>query len=369
MTRPLAVVPAGDPAQVLVELRSALAGDGPAVVPVAVGTPVDDLPREVPQRVALVVQTSGSTGVPKRVALSADALLASAAASDALLGGPGQWLLALPAHYIAGVNVLVRSITSGTDPVVLPAGHFDPFAFLDTAATMTHPARYVSLVPAQLARLVGTDEALETLRRFDRILVGGQSTPTALLTQALELGLNVTRTYGSSETSGGCVYDGVPIGSTVLRIADGQVELGGPTLADGYLGDEARTAERFYTEGGVRWYRTGDTGELVDGVLNVTGRLDDVIVSGGVKVSLGEVERFVKTLPHLTDAVVVARSSERWGHAPVVVTTATGTDLAALRASVAAKLGPAAAPAEVVVVESIPLLASGKPDRTRLTAR
>lgn len=368
MTRPLVVVPADDPAHVLVSLRSALAGDGPAVMPIVVGTPLDDPPSEVPQRVALVVQTSGSTGRPKRVALSADALLASAAASDALLGGPGQWLLALPAHYIAGVNVLVRSITAGTDPVVLPTGHFDPFTFLGAAATMESPMRYVSLVPTQLARLVGTDEALETLRRFDRILIGGQSTPTALLAQALELGLNITRTYGSSETSGGCVYDGVPIGGTELRILDGQVELGGPTLAEGYLGDDDRTARSFYSDGGVRWYRTGDTGELVDGILRVTGRLDDVIVSGGVKVSLSAVERYVNTLPGLVDAVVVARADERWGQVPVVVTTA-NTDLVALRASVVAELGPAAGPAEIVVVDSIPLLASGKPDRARLEAR
>lgn len=368
MPRPLIVVPAEDPAEVLAALRSALAGDGPAIMPLPQGADRTGLPREVPRRVALVVQTSGSTGRPKRVALSADALLASAAASDAVLGGPGQWLLALPAHYIAGVNVLVRSIAAETDPVVLPAGHFDPFAFLDVAATMDGPARYVSLVPAQLARLVATDAAFEALRRFDRILVGGQSTPTALLAQALELGLNVTRTYGSSETSGGCVYDGVPIGATTVRVTGGEVELGGPTLAEGYLGDETLTALSFYTESGVRWYRTGDGGRLVDDVLQVTGRLDDIIISGGVKVSLGAVERFVNTLPGLSDAVVVARADERWGQVPVVVTTG-NVDLVALRASVVEELGPAAGPAAIVVVDSIPLLASGKPDRAWLAGR
>lgn len=369
MTRLLAVVPAGDPANVLVALHSALAGDGAAVMPVAAGAPAEDAPSEVPKRVALVVQTSGSTGKPKRVALSADALLASAAASDAALGGPGQWLLALPAHYIAGVNVLVRSIAAGTDPVLLPVGHFDPFAFLNVAATMDGTARYVSLVPAQLARLLATDAALEPLRRFDRILVGGQAMPTALLAQALELGLNVTRSYGSSETSGGCVYDGVPIGGVRVRITDDEVELGGPTLAEGYLDDEARTLRHFYTESGVRWYRTGDSGRLVDGVLQVTGRLDDVIISGGVKVSLGAVERFVSTLPGLVDAVVIARADASWGQVPVVVTTTRNIDLVALRASVVAELGPAAGPADIIVMESIPMLPSGKPDRARLAAR
>ncbi|HEY0260267.1 MAG TPA: AMP-binding protein [Lacisediminihabitans sp.] len=104
MSRPLAVVPAEDPAEVLIALRAALAG-GPAVLP---GAPTQPVQEAVEQRVALVIETSGSTGRPKRVALAADALLAGAAASESALGGPGQWLLALPAHYIAGVNVLVR---------------------------------------------------------------------------------------------------------------------------------------------------------------------------------------------------------------------------------------------------------------------
>lgn len=370
--RELRVVPADDAGEVLVALRQALGGDGPAMMPVAhgVGTaeiPVE-IPVEVPQRIALVVQTSGSTGTPKRVALSADALLASAAASEAALGAPGQWLLALPAHYIAGINVLARSITAGTDPVILPSGHFDPLAFATAAVMMQHPVRFTSLVPAQLARLVETDAALDILRRFNRILVGGQSTPIALLAQALELGLNVTHTYGSSETAGGCVYDGVPIGSATVRIIDEQVELGGPTLAEGYLGDDAQTTERFFVDGGARWYRTGDAGQLADGVLHITGRLDDVIISGGLKVSLAAIERVVHTVPGLADAVVITRADAQWGTVPVVVTT-TSVSLDQVRQAVAVALGPAARPAAIVVVETIPLLASGKPDRQALTAR
>lgn len=375
MPRTLVAVP-DDPGVVLAALRSALAG-GPAIMPLPEGADRDGIPSEVPQRVALVVQTSGSTGAPKRVALSADALLASAAASEGALGGPGQWLLALPAHYIAGINVLARSISAGTEPVILPPGHFDPHAYLEAASTMDHPSRYTSLVPAQLARLLGSAEergvdALEILRRFDRILLGGQSTPTGLLAQALELGLNVTRTYGSSETSGGCVYDGVQIGATAVRLAEGavgaEIELGGPVLAEGYLGDDERTAESFYSDSGMRWYRTGDTGELVEGVLSVTGRLDDVIVSGGVNVSLGAVERVVRSLPALTDAVVVPRADDQWGAVPVVVTTAS-VSLEDVRIAVGAAHGSAARPADILVVEDIPLLASGKPDRATLVTR
>src|SRR5690606_1916302 len=169
-------------------------------------------------------------------------------------GGPGQWLLALPANYIAGINVLTRSITGGFDPVLLTG--FDVGAFGDAAASMTAPLRFTSLVPVQLARLIESDAMLELLRRFDRILVGGQAMPVDLLARALELGLDVTRTYGSAETCGGCVWDGVPLADTLVRIDDGRVELAGPTLAEGYLGDPARTDAAFHTADGHRWYRT-----------------------------------------------------------------------------------------------------------------
>jgi O-succinylbenzoic acid--CoA ligase len=355
MTR--ALEPFGE-AGMLDALRAALAGDGPAVF----AGRSDGLPATVDDAVALVVESSGSTGRPKRVALGAPALQASARASDLALGAPGQWLLALPTTYIAGLNVLVRSIFAATEPVTLPAGHFDPEQFIEAAGRMDHDVRYTSLVPTQLSRLIDTDEALAALRRFDRILVGGQATPVPLVARSLELGLNVTRTYGSSETSGGCVYDGVPIGATEVRVTDGQVEIAGEVLAEGYLDDEERTARAFVESDGRRWYRTGDTGELVDGVLRVTGRLDDVIVSGGLKVSLAALERLLNELGGLGDLVVTSEPSERWGEVPVLVTTV-DVDAAALKPTIVARLGRAAVPARVVVVDVIPRLGSGKPDR------
>jgi O-succinylbenzoic acid--CoA ligase len=350
--------------EMLPALRDALSGTGPAVF---AGRSSAELPPEVPHRVALVVQSSGSTAAPKRVALSADALLASAAATESAIGGPGQWLLALDTHYIAGVNVLVRSIAAGTEPVMVDAG-FGASEFVAAAARLDHPLRFTSLVPAQLARLLDARESLGVLRRFDRILVGGQSSPRELLERAAELGLNVTRTYGSSETAGGCVYDGRPIGTTQVRIVESEVQIAGPTLAEGYLDDPERTDAAFFADDGLRWYRTGDLGELRDGVLSVTGRLDDVIISGGVKVSLGEVERLVRGETPLTDAVVVAADDARWGQAPVVVSTRS-MDLAELREITRQSLGVAAAPARLVVVGDIPLLSSGKPDRLAIRAR
>lgn len=361
MTRELRIV-RPDPETVLAALRDALSGSGPAIL---VGEPRDGLPATVPQKIALVVETSGSTARPKRVALGANALLASAASSASAIGGHGQWLLALPVHYIAGLNVLIRSIASETEPILLDEGSFDPVAFAAAAERMDAELRFTSVVPAQLGRLLETPAAIPVLQRFDRILVGGQSTPQPMLDRASDLGIPLTRTYGSSETSGGCVYDGSPIGNTGVRVIDGQLELSGAVLAEGYLDDDERTADAFVQDAGVRWYRTGDTGEVVDGVVRVTGRIDDVIISGGVKVSLADVERVVRAMPGQSDAVVVPAPSERWGEVPVVVTTRP-IELADLRAAVGASLGAAAAPDRVITLDAIPTLSSGKPDRTTI---
>ncbi len=366
--RELRVVDASNVSAVLEGLRAALAGDGPAILPHG-GAPhglPEGLPETIEQRVALVVETSGSTGRPKRVALSADALLASAAASTSALDASGQWLLALPTHYIAGANVLVRSLAADTTPVVMPEAvtdsSFSAEAFVAAAERLDHPTRLVSLVPAQLARLVASDAATDALRRFDAILVGGQSTTPELLAAALDMGLKVVRTYGSSETSGGCVYDGVPIGDTELAIVEGRVEITGSVLAEGYLGEPRRTAFSFPERDGRRWYRSDDTGSITDGRLTVSGRVDDIIVSGGIKVSLAEIEAVVRQLARLGDAVVVASPHPEWGEVPVVVSTGS-MDLAILREAVAVKLGPAGSPNRLVIVDELPLLASGKPDR------
>jgi O-succinylbenzoic acid--CoA ligase len=331
--RPLARLTATG-ADVVPLLRAALAGDGPALLarpvdaPVAAGDPPP--PAQVERRVALVVETSGTTSRPKRVALSADALLASAAASQAALGAPGQWILALPTHYIAGLQVLVRSIAAGTAPAVLAPGSFDPRAFAELAASMdARVARYTSLVPTQLHRLVEAAEGAaeggrvrDAVRRLDAILVGGQATPPHLVDRAAALGWRVVRTYGSSETAGGCVYDGVPVATAEVAVVDGQVELAGPMLAEGYLGDPAATDAAFGEHDGRRWYRTGDGGELVDGVLRITGRLDDVVISGGEKLRLAAVEEAARSLaawhPGLGEAVAVPGEHAGWGQRPVV---------------------------------------------------
>ncbi|AZZ57532.1 o-succinylbenzoate--CoA ligase [Rathayibacter iranicus] len=357
----------------MVALRAALDGSGPAIRVPPPGAVVSAEDQVVPQRVAVVVETSGSSGPPKRVALATSALLTSASATLAELGGPGHWLLCLPTHYVAGLQVLVRSVTAEADPFVLPPGGFDAAAFMALARTL--PAgerRYSSLVPVQLARLLDLAERdsaqAEVLRSFDALLIGGQSTPQALRERAAALGVKIRLTYGSSETAGGCVYDGVPLRDVQMRVEDGQVLLGGPILAEGYLdaaGALERTVSVFGVLDGERWYRTGDAGAIIDGRLRVTGRLDRVIISGGEKVSLDVVESLLREGTVL-DAVVVRRADEQWGEVPVVVTAQEAPALAVVRALVVDRLGRAAAPAAVLAVPTMPLLASGKPDRRAL---
>lgn len=375
--RQLSGIDGNSPEVVLARLRLALSGEGSAILPMATGgTPPVSL-GQVPRNVAVVIETSGSTGVPKRVMLGTDALLAGAAASSAALGGPGQWLLALPTHYVAGVQVLVRSIAAETLPVVLEPGHFAPAAFVAAAHRLSEPLRYTSLVPVQLARLVHAAESeadvLAVLRRFTAILVGGQAVDPELIRRAASLDIHVVRTYGSSETAGGCVYNGIPIGNTRVREAavDGstQLEISGAVLAEGYLGDPVLTQARFIDEHGERWFRTGDVGSVdaETGVVQVFGRADNVIISGGVKVSLDAVERAVNSLPGLGSAVVVWAPDERWGQVPVIVTVDAGhPDLPTIRDAVGAQIAKSARPDRIVVIDELPLLGSGKVNRQLL---
>lgn len=363
--RPLANLPAAaGPATVMEALRSAFAGgDALFVASGAAGADAAPLPDSVPRRIGLVVETSGSTGRPKRVALPTDAVLASAAASESALGGPAQWVLALPVHYIAGLNVLARSLCAQTEPVAVQGDRFTADAFVTAARRLDIPERATALVPAQLATLLDDPAAREVLRGFQAVLVGGQATPAQLVDRARESGIRVVRSYGSSETAGGCVYDGRPIGSTRVEIVDGEVRIAGPVLADGYLGDEQLTAERFVEAEGLRWFRTADAGALTDGVLQVQGRRDDVIVSGGLKVALSWIEEVLRAHPGFADAVAVAVPDERWGERPVVVASGDAVDDPAAIADVAARLGAVARPARIIRVETIPHLASGKTDR------
>ena len=284
----------------------------------------------------LSVETSGSTGRAKRVVLSRAAMRASADATHARLGGPGQWLLALPPTYVAGLQVLFRSVRAGTEPVT-------------TAADLTGQRCYVSLVPTQLGRLPPGE-----LHRFDAVLVGGAALDAELRTRVEQAGVRVVATYGMSETCGGCVYDGFPLDGVEIDVVDGRVRVRGRVLFDGYDGqpDERRDG----------WFVTEDLGRIDDGRLTVLGRADDVVVSGGVNVPSSAVADRLRLHPRVRDAEVVGVPDAEWGRLVVVVLVG-DAELVELRDCVAAVHPRAWAPRRVVRVEDLPLLPTGKVDR------
>ena len=395
--RLLEVVPGPDgAAALLAALPDALAGVGPAL---GVAPDGDDLAavrtraavlglapaarddagvldpggRTVAADIAMVLSTSGSTGRPRGVLLPGAALLASARAAYARLGGPGAWLLALPVTGVGGVQVLVRSLLAQVEPLLLSsvggAGRFDPQEFADLTWRLdpSLPA-YTSIVPAQAARLLDDDAGLAALRAYEAVLLGGARTPPSLLARLREHHVAAVTTYGMTETSGGMVYDGVPLDGVGVRVLEpdadgvGRLALSGPTLARGYLGDDELTRAVF-VDGA---HLTGDLGRVVDGLVEVLGRLDDVVQVGGVNVAVSSVEDLLVSVS--ADACVLAAPDEAWGSrltAYVVPSAGTPSD-DGLAALVTDRLGRAAVPRAWVRLDAIPHLPNGKPDRESL---
>jgi O-succinylbenzoic acid--CoA ligase len=397
-SRPLHAVllpPAPGGGRLLEALSAALDGSGPAILPLdpdlpparllhllevfgpsAVETP-DGLERTAPPApagpagpgiepdIAVVIATSGSTGQPKGVLLTAAALRASARSSlDRIGARPGQrWLSCLPGFHVAGIQVLVRSLLAGADPVVTPRADEQAIA-----AAIAAGCAHVSLVPTQLRRLLDAGAPLD---RFETILLGGAAPRGALLDDARAAGARVVVTYGMSETCGGCVYDGWPLDGVQLDIDDaGLIGIAGPVLFSGYRPSGA---------GGLgagadgRWFRTSDLGALDDaGRLTVRGRADNVINTGGEKVVPGEVETVLGTIGGVKDVVVVGVPDADWGEIVTAVIVpadpAAPPDLDRLRAHVRGRLPGYAAPRRLVLTAELPMLPTGKPDRMALQA-
>ena len=297
------------------------------------------------------------------------------------LGGPGTWLLALPAGHIAGLQVLIRSLRAGRAPVVLDrTSSFSPSAFAEAAARVAaEPGpRYTALVPTQIGRLLATGEGVAALRRFDAVLAGGAALSPALRASATAAGVRVVATYGMSETAGGCVYDGVPLSGTVVALADdGRIELSGPTLASGYLGRPDAAA--FIRRDGARWFRTDDIGEFGDdGRLRVLGRRDDVIVTGGYKVHPRVVEDAAAGLPGVRAAVAVGVPDPEWGMAITLALVIdergdpggsfARSEPTRVREALRGELAPYALPRDVLVLPTLPERGPGKPDRAAIAA-
>ena len=395
-----------------------------------------NLARRIPARasgrsvgVDMVLRTSGSTtGTGKLVGVSMDALVASARATHKRLGGPGIWVLALPAYHAAGVQVLVRAAVAGThvfnaykeggfdpqhlaqviDAACAAAGDAVPSCGDDAASSCGADAAssraggageaalaaddsgracpvYTSLVPTQLRRALDDEQLRGALTRLDAVLIGGAAADAQLLEQAKAAGIRVVTTYGMSETCGGCVYDGQPLPGVSMDVdqATGAIWLSGPMLATGYLGDEERTRRCFVSrpdsqagEPARRWFITSDRGHIVDGRLQVLGRLDDVIISGGIKVEPGPIEALLALNPLVSECAVVGLPDLQWGQVVTAVVVPAsmpglgrvdeGAILAQIRVYLEQKLSGAQCPKQVLLADALPYKGIGKVDRRAL---
>ena len=326
------------------------------------------LPEEVADGVGLIVETSGSSGKPKHVTLSREAILASANAAQIRLGGPGQWLLALPINFVAGANVLIRSLVADTQPVLMNTSvPFTAEAFARSASLMTGARRYTSLVPTQLARLAAAindpfspsgknDFLLVQLRKFDAILVGGQAPQDEVVTALRDLGIKIVITYGMTETCGGCVYDGVALDGVQIDLVGSRIEISGKVLAS-EIADESGVqvlGERFITN---------DLGEFDEsGRLQILGRIDRVIVSGGLKISLDRVEELARAVPGVAELAATAIADQEWGQRVGIVYLGSPEVADEIALALANDLGPAGKPIRVVRTDGVPKLPSGKHD-------
>jgi o-succinylbenzoate---CoA ligase len=351
-----------DPALPRAGLAALLDAFAPASIQTAQGTKRLALPAPARQDspgvrpdVAVVVATSGSTGQPKGAELTAAALLASARASlDRIGASDGErWMCCLPAFHVAGLQVLVRSLLAGREPVISPAA--------DVTAAAGAECAYVSLVPTQLRRLLDSGAPVAAFRA---ILLGGAAPPADLLAQARSAGARVITTYGMTETCGGCVYDGLPLDGVSVDIgADGRIALAGPVLFSGYRLRPELTAGAL--DNG--WFVTSDLGSFdASGRLAVLGRFDDLINSGGEKVVPGQVEAVLATCGGIRDVVVVGVPDRQWGERVTALVVpadpAAPPGLAMLRAHARGLLPAYAVPRALVLLEEIPLLPSGKRD-------
>lgn len=333
----------------------------------------------------LILPTSGTTGShPHLVVLPTRALIASAEATHKALGGPGRWITTLPLRHIAGVQTVVRTHVAGFSPAIAAKGPFSPQALgqLISQVRSSTPRAvplYTSLVSAQLESCL--KENISELRYLDAILVGGGFIDRSLLASARGRGVQVVETYGMTETAGGCVYDGRPLLGTMVSLHGSRIVLRGPTLMDGYLDEEAPWVEI----DGQQWLLTSDLGVIdSDSTVHITGRSDDLIKSGGVKVNLQEVSQALTSadspatltpdLPEWTRTCVLAHDDPIWGqHVAVIVEVpqAPAADdsfiekvALAVRERIRSELGAAATPRTVALVTSLPTTALGKIDRT-----
>ena len=347
-----AIDPTWTIAEITARLAKALAGEGPAITlgPISV--------ERVPSEIAVVVSTSGSTGDAKEVGLSAGAIFASAKATNKFFGASkGQtWSLLLPLTHIAGVNVLVRALELGT------------IAIDARGITGKYPdADYTAIVPTQLFRALNGDaDLLAHLLSAKSVLVGGAALDPKLREKASDAGINIVESYGMTETCGGCVYDGLPIGDTSVEInSAGLIKISTSSLATTYLNDESSWSAKL--ENG--YFLTSDLGEIVNGKLNVTGRADDVIITGGENISLAKVEEVIRNTFEGIECAAFAVADQQWGQAlHLAIVGSVKPEVSEINQSLSSQISAAAKIKGVIYLDQLPKSALDKVNRQELAS-
>jgi O-succinylbenzoic acid--CoA ligase len=314
--------------------------------------------------IGAVAATSGSGGFPKLAELPREALVSSVRGSASMLGATPSdpWVSCLTPAHIGGLSVLLRNVVLGVP--VLVHERFDPSRLLAEAPD----GAFVSLVPTMLTRLL---EQPGDLSHFGALLVGGGPLDASVLEEARERGARVVTSYGLTETCGGIAHDGRVSAGTDVRIdaSEGRIELRGPTLMEGYRSDPAATAGAFTLDG---WLRTGDVGQVDDGVLSVEGRLDEVIRTGAESVWPQEVERALRDHPKVADVAVAGRPHPEWREQVVAFVVpreaADPPTLQELRAHASERIAGFKSPRDLVLLSELPRTASGKIRRPELPA-
>lgn len=335
------VDPGWNLSELMARIAKALVSDGPALALTAIEATT------VPSKTALVVTTTGSSGTPKQIGLSAPALLTSARASNAFLGAEfgSTWSLLLPLNHIAGINVLIRSLELGTTPTNL-LSYEGKFPKVD----------YTAIVPTQLYRALNGDEnLLQHLQSAKSVLVGGAALNHQLRIAATEAGINVIETYGSTETSGGCIYDGVPLEGVEIALSNqGRIAIKGKVIAHELVSEDG-------------WYYTSDAGRIDNGKLIVEGRIDDIVITGGENVSLTAIERVIaQSFPDIQSAAF-AVSHPEWGQSIHIALVGADSSIEdRIQETLAREINAAAKAKGFIHLQEFPLIGIGKVDKKAL---
>ncbi|MFH0902915.1 MAG: class I adenylate-forming enzyme family protein [Pseudomonadota bacterium] len=330
-----------------------------------------------------IIFTSGTGGSPKGVVLSRAAFVASARGSEENLGWQDgdRWLLAIPPAHIGGFSIITRCLL-GRRAVVLAASDSASWDAALRQAVEHDRVTILSLVPAQLAVLIGHEPRWDPPGWVRAILAGGDAVSPALLGAAVDRGWPVLTTYGLTEacsqvttqrlgtSNRGEQGAGSPIAGMEVRIVDGLIQVRGPALMAGYHPAEL-SAQPFTPDG---WLRTDDRGQLGhDGRLHLLGRAGDLVVSGGENVDPTEVEQVLGELPGIAEAVVFGVDHGVWGQVVAAAVTLAPPAAAApgdcqatapaIARHVATRLASYKRPRLLAVVTELPRSPNGKLSR------